>query len=31
MIVTNPGGYQAVVPVADGTVSAKALALDLVG
>ncbi|ACV77301.1 beta-glucoside-specific PTS transporter subunit IIABC [Nakamurella multipartita] len=31
MIVTNPGAYQAVVPVAAGTVEAKALALDLVG
>jgi len=31
MIVTNTGPYQAVVPVADGTVSASELALDLVG
>ena len=31
MIVTNPGPYRAVVPVADGTVVAKQLALDLVG
>ena len=31
MIVTNSGPYRAVVPVADGTVVAKQLALDLVG
>jgi PTS system beta-glucosides-specific IIC component len=31
MIVTNPGGYQAVVPVAEGTVEANTTALDLVG
>jgi PTS system beta-glucosides-specific IIC component len=31
MIVTNPGPYQAVVPVADGSVTIKDQALDLVG
>ena len=31
MIVTNTGPYQAVVPVADGSVTASELALDLVG
>jgi PTS system beta-glucosides-specific IIC component len=31
MIVTNPGPYQAVVPVADGFVTIKDPALDLVG
>jgi hypothetical protein len=31
MIVTDPGGYRAVVPLADGDRRAKALALDLVG
>lgn len=31
MIVTNTGPYQAVVPVADGEVTASELALDLVG
>ena len=31
MIVTNTGPFKAVVPVADGTVTASELALDLVG
>jgi PTS system beta-glucosides-specific IIC component len=31
VIVTNPGSYQAVVPIADGTVTTKTPALDLVG
>jgi PTS system beta-glucosides-specific IIC component len=31
MIVTSPGSYQAVVPVAVGTVTVKDQALDLVG
>lgn len=31
MIVTNPGPFQAVVPVADGSVTIKDQALDLVG
>jgi PTS system beta-glucosides-specific IIC component len=31
MIVTDPAGYSAVVPVASGDVRARELALDLVG